>query len=125
MSGREFSHVTSNGILLEVTKPSIYSVKGKAPFGVGMKRRTDKTFFVVSYVNPTGSIEEWNKEFPEMPVCVGDIIREVNGVKGSAAEVQKMLANDPDIEKELQIFHFPQPQPSRRATSPPPLTRMV
>jgi len=48
--------------------------------------------------NPTGSIEEWNKEFPEMPVFVREVVREVNGVEGSAAEVQKMLVDDPDTE---------------------------
>jgi len=127
ISGKEFSHVTSSRVLLEVTKPSIYSVKAKAPFGIGMKRRanSDKTYFVVSHLNPTGSIEEWNKEFPEMPVSIGDIVREVDGVQGSAAEVQQMLANDPDKEKALLIFHFPTPQPPRSATAAPPLTRMV
>merc|ERR1719152_952760 len=118
ISGKEFSHVTSRRVLLEVTKPSIYSVKGKAPYGIGMKRRTDrdKTFFVVSHLYPTGSIVEWNREHPEMPVSIGDIVREVNGVKGSAIEVQKMLANaqdqenDTDKEKELLIFHFAQQQ---------------
>merc|ERR1712007_388785 len=127
ISGKEFSHVTSSRVRLEVTKPLIYSVKGKAPYGIGIKRRadTDNTFFVVSHVNQNGSIEEWNKDFPEMPVSIGDIIREVDGVKCSAAEVQKMLAIDPDNEKELLVFHFPQAQPPRPTTSPPPLTRMV
>jgi len=120
ISGKEFLHVKSRAVVLQVTKPSIYSVKGKAPYGIGMKKRpdSDKTFFVVSHLYPTGSIEEWNEEFPDMPVSIGDIVREVNGVKGSAAEVQNMLANDPDEEKELLIFHFPQPQPTRPTTNP-------
>merc|ERR1719454_190018 len=110
ISGKEFMHVKSRAVVLEVTKPSIYSVRGKAPYGIGMKRPdTDKTFFVVSHLYPTGSIEKWNEEFPDMPVSIGDIVREVDGVKGSAVEVQNMLANAPDEEKELLIFHFPQP----------------
>merc|ERR1719240_891206 len=101
-SGKEFLYVKSRAIVLKVTKPSIYTVKGKSPFGLGMKLRLDshKTFFVVS-------IQQWNKEFPDRQVSAGDVVREVNGVKGSAGEVLKMLANDPDEEKELLVFHYP------------------
>jgi len=109
ISGRELLHVTRRAVVLEVTKPSIYSVKAKAPYGIGWKRKQyhDKTFFVVSDLCPEGSIEKWNEEFPDMPVSIGDIVREVNGVEGSAVEVLKMLVNDPDEEKDLLVFHFP------------------
>merc|ERR1712137_1279973 len=122
ISGKEFLKVKSRAVVLEVTKPSIYGVKANAPYGIGMMRPDkDKTFFVVSHIYPTGSIEKWNEEFPDMLVSIGDIVREVDGIKGSAAEVQRMLANEPDEEKELLVFHFPQPtQP--RPTSPPTTT---
>jgi len=128
ISGQELLHMKSYAVVLEVNKPSIYSVKGKAPYGIGMKRKPDddKTFFVVSHLYPEGSIAKWNEEFPNMPVSIGDIVREVNGVQGSAAEVQKMLATDPDEEKDLLVFHFPPPQPppppqpTLPTTTPPP-----
>merc|ERR1712007_68856 len=108
-SGMEFLHVKSRAVVLKVSRPSIYIVKGNAPFGVGMKRRPnfDKTFYVVSTVFSVGSIQQWNKEFPDRQVSAGDVVREVNGVKGSAIEVQKMLENNPDEEKELLVFHYP------------------
>jgi len=110
ISGKEFLHMKCRAVFLEVTKPSICRVKVRAPYGISVRRRpgTDKTFFVVSNLYPAGSIQKWNQEFPDMKVSVGDIVREVDGVKGSALEVQKMLANDPDKEKELLVFRFPQ-----------------
>jgi len=109
ISGKELLHMNRRAVVLKVSKPSIYSVKAKAPYGIGWKRKsdTDKTFFVVSALSP-GSIEKWNEEFPDMPVSIGDIVREVNGVEGSAMEVLKMLASDPDEEKNLLVYHFPQ-----------------
>jgi len=106
--GNELLYVQSRAVVLQVTKPLIYTVKGKAPYGVGLKMRPncDKTFFVVSNVY-AGSIEHWNEENPDMRVSIGDVVREVNGVKGSAVEVEKMLLNDPNNEKEFLVFHYP------------------
>jgi len=108
-NGMEFLHVKSRAVVLNVTKPSMYIVKGKAPFGLGIKRRPnfDKAFCVVNTVFPTGSIRQWNNKFPDRRVSVGDVVREVNGVKGSAVEVRRMLTDDPDEEKELLVFHYP------------------
>jgi len=109
VSGRELLHMERRAVVLKVTKPSIYSVKAKAPYGIPVKRKpdNDKTFFMVRALRLDGSIEKWNEEFPDRPVSIGDIVREVNGVEGSAAEVQKMLVTDPDEEKDLLIYHFP------------------
>merc|ERR1712007_307439 len=107
-TGNELLHVNSRAVRLQITKPSIYTVKGKAPYGVGTRSRlkSDKTFFVVSKVYPEGSIEQWNEENPDLRVSVGDVVREVNMVKGSLLEVKNMLAKDPDEEKELLVFHY-------------------
>jgi len=61
---------------------------------------------VVSEVHPAGSIKKWNEKFPDMQVSVGDVLREVNGVKGSECGVQTMLADDPFQEKEILVFHY-------------------
>merc|ERR1712137_997573 len=109
ISGNEFLELKSRAIVLQVTKPSTYTVRGRAPFGIAVKKRPncDKAFFVVSSVLPDGSIERWNAQFPNMQVSAGDVIRAVNGVKGLAVEVQKMLGNEPDEEKEFLVFHYP------------------
>merc|ERR1719231_394161 len=75
--GNEFLHVDSRAIVLIVAKPSIHTVRGTAPYGISRKQRTgsDETFFVVSKVHPVGSIPQWNEEFPDMRVSVGDIVR--------------------------------------------------
>merc|ERR1712007_122891 len=107
--GNELLHVKSRAVVLQVTKPLIYTIKAKAPYGVGMRRRPnhDKAFFVVSIVYTAGSIRQWNEENPDMRVSVGDIVTEVNGVRCSAIEVNNMLLSDPDEEKELLVFHYP------------------
>merc|ERR1719502_2195254 len=81
VNGNEFLHVKSRALVLQFTKPVMYYVKGKAPYGVGMlrKRNSDSLFFVVSRIRNSGCIKQWNKEFPDMQVSIGDVIREVNG----------------------------------------------
>jgi len=92
-----------------LTKPSIYTVKGKGPFGIGVlsKRNSNETFLVVSKVFPGGSIDQWNKEFPNKQVSSGDTLRAVNGVTGSACKVIEMLAMNPEEEKKILVFHYP------------------
>merc|ERR1712137_262597 len=112
IKGNEFLNakkMRKRAVVLQFTKPSIHTVKAKLPYGLGWKRRlnSDKTFFVVGEVYPEGSIQQWNEKFPDSQVSIGDIVRGVNGVKGSASEVKKMMADDPDEEKELLIFHYP------------------
>merc|ERR1712007_94326 len=117
ISGKELLHVKCRAVVLKVTKPSIYIVKVKAPYGIGLKGKADKdkSFFMVSALYREGSIEKWNEEFPDMPVSIGDIVREVNGVKGSAAEVKKMLENDLNEEKDLLVFHYQHTSPPRQS----------
>merc|ERR1712137_582620 len=105
MNGKEFSFVKNRAVIIQFAKPTVFTVKRKLPYGIGAKRKP-KTFFVVSTVCPRGSIAEWNEEFPDAQVSVGDVVREVNGVKGSASEVKTMLAKDPDDEKDLLVFHY-------------------
>merc|ERR1712137_142704 len=109
VSGDELLYLKRRAVVLQFTKPSIYTVKGKAPYGISTKRapNSDKTFFVVSKISQEGSIGQWNEEFPSRRVSIGDVLLEVNGVKGSASEVQTMLAHDPDEEKEILVFHYP------------------
>merc|ERR1712137_768957 len=110
IKGNELLSVKSRAVVLQLTKPSIYTVKGKVPFGIGLKRHAyRKTFFVVNTVYQDGSIKQWNGEFPDRQVSAGDIIREVNGVKGSETEVATMLAKGQNEEKDLLIFHYPDP----------------
>merc|ERR1719502_1704325 len=77
VNGNEFVHLKNRAIVLKFTKPMVYTVKGKAPYGIGMlrKRNCDKAFFVVSRVHPVGSMEQWNKEFPDMQVSAGNVPR--------------------------------------------------
>jgi len=109
IKGNEFLDIKNRAVVLQFTKPSIYTVKGKAPYGIQVKRKrfSDLTFFVVNSVLSTGSIEQWNNEFPHMQVSVGDVVREVNGVEGSSSEVQMMLASSSVEEKDLLVFHYP------------------
>lgn len=55
----------------------------------------------------SGSIQKWNREHPDKLVAAGDIIMQVNDVKGTEAEVAKMLthANNGE-ETKLSIFCF-------------------
>merc|ERR1712137_580166 len=71
INGDELSKVKSRAVVLQLVKPTIYTVKGKAPYGLGTRRKpnTDKTFYVVGNVYPEGSIEKWNNENPDMCVC--------------------------------------------------------
>merc|ERR1712007_118747 len=109
VDSNDFLHLKNHAIVLKFTKPLVYTVKGKAPYGIGVSRKpnSDKSFYVVSKVLPVGSMQQWNKEFPDMQVSIGDVLREVDGVKGNACEVHTMLASDPDEEKEIWVFHYP------------------
>merc|ERR1712007_292794 len=109
ISGNEFLEVKNRVTVIQITKPSNYTMKGKGPYGIAAKRKLfyDKTFFVVSKIHPVGSVHQWNKEFPDMRVSIGDVVREVNGLQGSSSEVQMMMASNPGEEKELLIFHYP------------------
>merc|ERR1712196_379165 len=75
VSGDEFLHLTHRAVVLQFTKPLIYTVKGKAPYGMSTKRapNSDKTFFVVSKISQGGSIGQWNEEFPNRQVSIGDV----------------------------------------------------
>jgi len=107
--GNEFSLMKNRAVVLRFTKPSVYTVKGKGRYGIDQlrERNSDRPFFVVSKVHPVGSIRQWNEEFPDMQVSVGDVLREVNGVKGSACGVKRMLTMNPDEEKRILVFHYP------------------
>merc|ERR1712137_1457214 len=108
INGDELSKVKSRAVVLQLVKPSIYTVKGKAPYGLATrrKRNTDKTFYVVSNVYPAGSIEKWNNENPDMCVSVGDIVREVNGVKGSGRGA-RYVVNRPRRRERACDFSLP------------------
>lgn len=110
-SGRELEQIDCRAIVLKLAKPSIYTVTIKAKFGMSTKTKRDpdfdKPFFVIATILPVGSIAQWNKDCPDKLVSVGDIVRAVNGVKGTAREVQHMLATSSDEPKELLIFHYP------------------
>merc|ERR1712007_3710 len=110
-TGRELDQIDCRAIVLKLVKPSIYTVAIKAKFGMSMKMKRDpnfdKPFFVIATILPLGSIAQWNDDCPDKLVSIGDIVRAVNGVKGTAVEVQHMLASNVDEPKELLIFHYP------------------
>merc|ERR1719284_974733 len=58
VDGNEFFHLKNRSLVLQFTKPLMFTVKAKAPYGVGMlrKRNSDSLFFVVSRIQNAGSI---------------------------------------------------------------------
>merc|ERR1712007_237350 len=108
VTGKEFKCMRSRAVVLASTRPTIHSVRGMFPFGIGTKMKAgfDKAFFVVSSISPPGSIWKWNMDHPDQIVSVCDIVLAVDGVKGTAAEIFDMLSNDRSEEKELLILHY-------------------
>merc|ERR1719152_24292 len=104
LTNTELKTVPCRAILLKLTKPCVYCVTAKSPFGI-IAWMSNKSFFVVKSISMLGSVQKWNDECPDKPVSVGDIILGVNGVKGTAFEVKKMLENG-DGELQLMILHF-------------------
>jgi len=107
VTGKELQLVSDHAFILNLTKPSPRIVVVKRPLGITVKKyKNDQAFFVIDAIK-SGSIQKWNKEYPDKLVAVGDIISAVNGVKGTQAEVVKMLAHAKNQgETKLLIFCF-------------------
>merc|ERR1712137_151565 len=94
-------------IILKITKPSLHVVMAKTPFGVKMKRSDcHKAFFIVNSIVPSGNVHKWNEEYPDKLVSIGDIILGVDGVKGTANDVQQMMKMGGSELVALIVLHF-------------------
>merc|ERR1712137_769409 len=106
-TGKEFEPGHHRAIVLKITKPSFYTVMAKVPFGVKMKRSNcHKAFFIVSNILPSGNVQKWNQQCPNRLVSIGDIILGVDGVKGTASEVELMMKRGGSELVELMVLHF-------------------
>jgi len=107
VTGKELQAVSNQAFILNLTKPSPRSVVVKRPLGITVKKhQNDQAFFVIDAIK-SGSIQKWNKDNPDKLIVAGDIISAVNGVKGTQAEVVKMLADAKNQgETKLLIFCF-------------------
>jgi len=107
VTGKELQAIYDHAFILNLTKPSPRILVVKRPLGITVKKyQKDQAFFVIDDIK-SGSIQKWNKEHPDKLVAVGDIISAVNGVKGTQAEVVKMLADAKNQgETKLLIFCF-------------------
>jgi len=109
VTGNELSsEPRPHALILKISKPSLHSVTAMSPCGIRINKRVcNNGFFVVSSIMPSGSIQKWNEEHPDKCVSIGDVILGVDGVKGTASEVQNMLKGAGCQEMELMILHYP------------------
>merc|ERR1712137_184920 len=107
-TGNEFNLGRHRAVILKITKPSLHVVMAKTPFGVRTKKcDSNKAFFLISSIVPSGSVQKWNEEYPDKLVSIGDIIMGVDGVDGTATEVQEMMKSSGSKLVALTVLHFP------------------
>merc|ERR1711879_870242 len=74
------------------------SVGGK----IGLKIDEKEEHLLITKVKE-GLIQEWNLAHPDLVVCTGDRITEVNGVRGDSSRMFEVLSQD--LEVRMTISH--------------------
>jgi len=107
-TGKEIESGPFRAVILKITKPVVHIVMAQSPFGVRTKKSdSEKSFFIISNIVPSGSVQKWNEEFPDKVVSSGDIIMGVDGVNGNGTEIQNMMKSGGSELVALTILHFP------------------